>query len=137
MLISGVSLSLATMSWQDKVVKLTLLGFAGTVLYAGCTAPAVQREMRQYPILSEVAGIIYEVDEAIDTFGNLLSGNRNIDLVETLTDLHEPTKPIGDFGRDTGEKYFGLDYDVDLEGALEQLGDLTQPLIDLVEKLTD
>lgn len=125
------------MSWHDTAVKLTLIGFAGTLLYAGCSIPSVEDGLSRVPVAAEVMAVRREAESAYHAMRSYQDGSRSIDLVSLLTTLHEPTAPIGAWGRDVGERYLGLDPDTDLVGALRQLDGRAQPLIDLARGEAD
>ena len=118
------------MSWHDTAVKLTLVGFAGTLLYAGCSIPEVEDGLSRVPVAAEVMAVRREAEAAYRSVRSYQDGSRSIDLVSLLMALHEPTAPIGEWGRDVGETYLGISPDTDLVGALRQLDGRAQPLID-------
>ncbi len=119
------------MSWHDTAVKLTIVGFAGTLLYAGCSIPAVEEGLSRVPVAAEVMAVRREAEAAYHAARSYQDGSRSIDLVSLLMALHEPTAPIGEWGRDVGETYLGINPDLDLVGALRELDGKAQPLIDL------
>ena len=119
------------MSWQGKACTIFLLGFAGTAFYAGCSSDAVRSKV---PVIDETVSAVEQVGYTVSAYRDYASGERDLDLVQLLMDLHEPTAPIGNWGRSIGEKYLGLDSDIDLVEGLQRMGDAAGPLIELLDE---
>lgn len=121
-----------------KLMKAAFIGVTGIGLFAACTGSGIINEVTPH-LPDEVQTAVHRFRYGLGRISSYIGNNKeDINLLDTLYSLGEPTAPIGKWGRDIGQEFFGIDSDTtDIDKILYELQDMTAPLVEFGQGIAD